>query len=405
LIRGVINMKEKWIFLIVMAAALLSTGCSKENLTDRGLNTKAAVENVQTARVSHSSIEDFYEATGTVKAKTTTDVSSNIMGRIVTLRVAEGDRVARGQVLIEIDNSDSKAQVDKTQAALTEAEASLTEVARSVEAAKAAVRTAEVNKRFAESTFGRYRELYDRRSVSAQEFDEAKAKLDSANSELDRSRANVQTIIAKNKQINARIQQARADIAGARVQAGYTKIVSPVSGILVKKFVESGATASPGVPLLSIEDNSQYRLEANVEESRSSLVRIGNRVNVQIDAVGRGDLMGTVAEILPVSDAASRSYIVKIDLPRDPAFRSGLYGIARFPLAQKEAITVPQAAMAARGPLTGVYVVGDDRTAQFRIVTTGRSSEGMIEILSGVSEGDEIAVSNIDKLSDGSKVK
>jgi RND family efflux transporter MFP subunit len=241
--------------------------------------------------------------------------------------------------------------------------------------------------------------------VSAQEYDEAKAKLDSAVSELDRSRANVQAITAKNKQINARIQQARADIAAAKVKAGYTKIVSPVSGVVVKKFVESGATASPGVPLLSIEDNSQYRLEANVEESRSSLIRIGNRVNVRIDAVDREDIMGTVAEILPVSDAASRSYTVKIDLPADRAYRSGLYGIARFPLAQKDAITVPLSAVVQRGPLTGVYVVGADGSVQFRIVTTGKTSEGMTEALSGVSEGDEIAVSNVEKLSDGKKIR
>jgi multidrug efflux system membrane fusion protein len=352
-----------------------------------------------------SSIEDFYEATGTVKAKTTTQVSANMMGRIISFPVAEGDTVTRGQVLVEIDSSESKAQLLKAQAGLLEAQASLVEIERSVDTANAAVRTAEANKQLAETTFGRYKELYDRRSASAQEFDEAQSRLKMAASELDRAKANVQMILSKNKQINARIEQARAEIANTKVYAAYSKIVSPASGIVVKKFAEPGATAAPGVPLLSIEDNSQYRLEAAVEESRSKLVQIGRRVNVRIDAIGQGEIMGTVAEVLPTSDAASRSYTVKIDLPANPLLKTGLYGLARFPLAQKDALTVPQTTIVQRGQLTGVFVVVPDGTVQFRIVTAGRTSEGMTEILSGISEGDEIATSDTGSLTDGTRVR
>jgi RND family efflux transporter MFP subunit len=269
----------------------------------------------------------------------------------------------------------------------------------------AAVRTAEANKRFVEVTFTRYEELYRRRSVSGQEYDEIVSRSSAATSELERANANVQTIVSKKAQIKARIEQAKADIANSKVYASYSHIVSPVSGVIVKKFVEIGATASPGSPLLLIEDNSKYRLEAAVEESRSKLVQIGKRVNVRIDAFGLDDIIGTVAEILPTSDASSRSFSVKIDLPANPLLRSGLYGVARFPLAQKEAITVPQTALVQRGQLTGVYVIGPDGTAHFRIVTTGKTSEGMVEVFSGVSEGDEVATSNIEKLNDSVRVR
>ena len=153
-----------------------------------------------------------------------------------------------------------------------------------------AVRTAEANKQLAETTFARYKELYDRRSASAQEFDEAQSRLDAATSELDRARANVQTILAKNKQINARIEQAKADIANTKVYEGYSRIVSPVSGIVVKKFAESGATASPGSPLLSIEDNSQYRLEAECRRVAFALISVGNRVNIRSTPSARANL-------------------------------------------------------------------------------------------------------------------
>lgn len=399
-------MKKK--FTLITAATLLTVfvaGCGKERTPNAIQPPATEAKNVSIAYVANSTIEDFYEATGTVKAKTTTQVSANKMGRIISFPAAEGDTVSRGQLLVEIDSSESKTQLLKAQASMNEAQASLIEVKRSVDSANAAVRTAEANKQLAETTFGRYKELFSRGSASAQEFDEAQSRLKVATSELDRAQANVQTILAKNKQINARIELAQADIASTKVLDGYSKVFAPVSGVIVRKFAELGATAVPGAPLLALEDNSQYRLEAAVEESRSKLVRLGSRVNVRIDALGGGEIMGTVIEVLPTSDAASRSSIVKIDLPANPLLRTGLYGLARFPLAQKEAITVPQASIVQRGQLTGVYVVGPEGAVHFRIVTTGKTSEGVVEILSGVAEGDEVASSDVDKLTDGTKVR
>jgi multidrug efflux pump subunit AcrA (membrane-fusion protein) len=307
--------------------------------------------------------------------------------------------------LVEIDNRESHAQLQKAQAGLREASAALTEIDRTAEAAAASVRTAESNKLLAAQTFARFKELYARRSASGQEFDEAQARLTSADSELVRAKANVQTVLSRKPQVNARIDQARADIANTKVYEGYRRIVSPVSGVVVKKFAESGAIASPGVPLLSIEDNSQYLLEVGVEETQSRLVRLGSRVNVRIDALAQAELFGTVAEILPSSDAASRTSTVKIALPASPLLKSGLYGLARFPVQQMQAITIPQTALVERGQLSGVYIVGADGIAQFRLVTTGKSSDGYVEILSGVSEGDDIVAANTAALSDGVKVR
>ena len=398
------DMKKKFGLIIsIVSAAFFLANCG--NTPETAKNTQPVVRSVAITKVTKSSMEDFYEATGTVKAKTATQVSANMMGRILSFPVVEGGTVSRGQTLVEIDNRESQTQLLKAQAGLQEAQATLIEIDKSVEAAGAGVRTAEASKHLAEATFGRFRELYKRRSASAQEFDEAQSNLKMATSEVERAKANVQTIVARKKQVNAKIEQAKADIAGSKVNEGYSRIVSPVSGIVVRKFAEAGATAAPGVPLLSIEDNSQYFLEAAVEESRSKLIQIGNRVNVRIDALGQGEFFGTVAEILPLADAASRSYTVKIALPANPSLKTGLYGLARFPIAQRDAITVPQTATVPRGQLTGVFVVGQDGTAQFRIVTTGKTAEGMIEVLSGVSEGDEIVTSDVNSISDGTKVR
>jgi len=272
-------------------------------------------------------------------------------------------------------------------------------------AANAGVKTAEANREIAEKTFARYKELFERKSASGQEFDEAQSKLKVAASELDRAKANVQTIISKKKQIDARIEQANADIAATKISEGYGKITSPVSGLIVKKFAEAGSIAAPGSPLLSIEDNSQYRLEAAVEESRSKLVQIGNRVNVRIDALGQGEFFGSVAEILPSADAASRSYTVKIDLPANPLLKTGLYGLARFPVEAKPAITIPQTAIIRRGQLSGVYIISSEGIAQFRIITIGKTADGLVEILSGLSEGDEFVSADAQRVTDGAKIR
>jgi len=389
---------------IAVAVAMSVAGCGK-NHTQNAVAAAEPIPHVSIAKVSRTSLADNYEATGTVTAKSTTQVSANLMGRVNSIRVSEGDTVSKGQVLVEIDDRDAEARVEKAQAGLREAQASLVEIDNSTTAANASVETAEANKQLADVTFTRYKELYGRRSVSGQEFDEALSRTNVATSELERAKANVQTIVSKKAQIAARIEQARADIANAKVYASYSRIVSPVSGVIVKKFVEPGAMASPGVPLLSIEDNSQYRLEATVGESHSQLVHIRDRVNVRIDALGTDEIVGIVAEILPTSDAASRSYTVKIDLPAIAELRTGLYGLVQFRRLEKETIGIPGTAIVQRGQLTGVYLVGPDGTVNFRIVTTGKTSDGMVEVLSGLNEGDEVASSDTGRLKDGTKVR
>lgn len=390
-----------------MAVSLiLLAGCGKKEAGEqKDERPLAEALNIPTAKVTLGSMADFYEATGTVKAKTTTQVAANLMGRIVSLPVIEGSTVSRGQVVVEIDNRENRAQLQKARAGLNEARAALLEIDKTAIAAGAAVKTAEAGKVLAEQTFARFKELYERKSVSGQEFDEAQSKLKMAASALDQAKANVQAILSKKEQINARIAQAEAEIVNLKVYESYSLITSPVSGIIVKKYAETGAIASPGMPLLAIEDDSHYRLEVAVEESRSRLARIGNRVNVKIDALGEGEFFGLVSEISPSADAASRSYTVKIDLPANPLLKTGLYGLARFPVEGKPAIMVPQTAIVQRGQLSGVYVVLPGGITQFRLVTAGKTGDGLVEVLSGLSEGDEFVSADTHRVNDGVKVR
>ena len=148
--------------------------------------------------------------------------------------------------------------------------------------------------------------------------------------------------------------------------------------------------AAPGVPLLTIEDTTRFRLEAIVDESQMGAVHLGEAVPVVIDSLGNQTITGKVVQIVPTADPASRTFTVKVDLPANPQIRSGLFGRARFARGERETMLVPQNAMIHRGQLDGVYVVGKDNIASLRYVTPGKPSGNQVEVLSGLENGERI---------------
>ena len=387
----------------IVSLAVFVTACEKKQ--QASTEKPPLVTGVHVEKVSASALDDFYEATGTVRAKTSTVLSSKVMGTVTALRVREGDRVSAGQTLIEIDNRDAAAQLQKTQAGLRQAQAGVAELEQSIAAAQSARASAEASKRLAASTLNRYQTLLDRKSVSPQEFDEVKARSQVAEAEAERAGKMLQMLIARQQQIAAQIDQAKADITSAQVMVGYARIASPISGIVTAKQVEVGSTASPGTPLLTVEDSSRYRLETTVEESQIGKVKLKDPVRVRIDAIGGEELSGTVVEILPAADSMSRSFTVKIDIPSAQALRSGLYGTARFVRGQRQGIAIPSKAVVQRGQLTGVFVVDDANIARLRLIKTGKAYGEQVEVLSGLNEGERIVIDGVAKLNDGVKVQ
>jgi RND family efflux transporter MFP subunit len=200
-----------------------------------------------------------------------------------------------------------------------------------------------------------------------------------------------------------RIDAAAAELRTAEIALGDTRIAAPATGVVVDRRVEPGDLAVPGQPLLVLDDPRVYRLEALVGESAVGRVGLGQRVPVVLDAIGR-TLEGRVAEIIPAADPASRTVTVKLDLPAAPGLRSGLFGRARFPAGERQALLVPIAALVERGQLTAVYVVDDERVARLRLVTSGARRADRVEILSGLEAGERVVVEGASRLTDGARV-
>lgn len=404
------SMRKKWVVIGIVSLVLMTTSCGKKE--EAVIEKPTLLQGVRIETIKLSPVQEDYEAVGTVRSKTTSVLSSKTVGNIVAVHVREGDRVRIGQVLIEIDDRDTRAQLQKAQAGLREVQDAQEEIDQNIRAAESAKEAAEAGRSLAAATFKRYNTLLEQKSVSQQEFDEVQAKLKVAEAEVDRAERMLQALRAKKSQLLAKMEQVKADIASAQVYVDYGRISSPINGIVTSKQAEIGLLAAPGVPLLTLEDNSSYRLEVSVEDSMLKKIRLDTPVTISIDALGPQEFSSRVTEVVPASDPGSRSFTVKIDFlvgkggsVGQPVLRSGLFGKAHFPIGQKQILKVPQKAILQSGQLVGVFTVDSSNTLRLRLIKTGKQYGDQMEVLSGLNDGDRIVVEGIERVKEGDRVE
>lgn len=372
-----------------LAGALLLGACgsSKEEAKKSAANEVPV--SVKAVTVEMATVPDAYEATGTVRARSTAMLSARIMGHIREVRVQAGDHVSAGQVVAVLDAREIETGVRSAEAARAEARSAVPEVDNAIAAAKAQLD-------LAESTWKRMKTLFDQKSITDQEMDEANAKRNMA-------QAGYRMALAKKAQLEDKIRQADEGLAQAGLQKGYATVTAPSAGVVIERKAEPGMLASPGMPIVTIEQAGAYRFEANVEEAMLAKIRPGMKATVELDAVG-SPIQTTVAEIVPAMDPMSRSFTVKLNLPGSASIRSGLFGRARFPMGEKKALAVPLSALVEQGQVQKVYVA-EQGSARSRLVTTGLRRGANVEVLSGLNAGEKVIAPVPAGLSDGSRVE
>lgn len=376
------------LILIPAAAAAILAGCGGKEAEKKAPSPAKPVA-VTTVKLAPAKLPEVYEATGTVRARTTSVLSARLMGHIREVRVQAGDTVKAGQVVAVIDAREIETALRQAQAARNEATSAAPEVDNAIAAAKAQLD-------LAQATFKRMKTLYDEKSITSQEFDEVSAKLRMAE-------ANHQMALAKREQLQAKIRQASEAIAQIEIQREYAEVKAPFDGVVVERRAEPGMLAAPGMPIAVVEQAGVYRLEAAVEESRLGKIRPGMPVTVRLDAFDR-EIKSTVAEVVPALDPASRTFTVKINLGAAPGIKSGLFGRALFHFGERDALAVPASALVEDGSVVRVFVVEQDR-ARSRMVSTGVRAGGSVEILSGLREGETVIAPRPAGLADGAPVE
>jgi RND family efflux transporter MFP subunit len=377
----------RWLAIAATALVLALAACGTSPEKARA---PEVVSGVRVVTASAQAVPDEIEAPGSVKSAATAEIAAQAMGTVQAVLVREGDPVRRGQLLVQIDDRELAARSSAAQSAIEEASAAREEAARAVAAAQA---QADVAKK----TYDRFSYLREQKSVSPQEFDEVEAKYRAANAGLEQTRARQQQVEAMNQRVQS---EARA----ASAVAGYTRVTSPLDGIVVRRNVEPGVMAMPGMPLLVVEETARYRLEVTVDAAAGVTLQRGAKARVTLDALPGRVLEGTVSELEAGADPATHTVAVKVNLPRDAAFRSGLFGRAWFARGERQALLAPRDSLVERGQLTGVYVVDGQGVARLRIVTLGHAMDDAVEVLSGLNEGDRVVAEPGSRELDGRKV-
>jgi RND family efflux transporter MFP subunit len=349
---------------VLGAAALLSlAACAAHEQSPSPSRVAAATEAVQL-----SAVPEMRVTTGTVRSSTVSPLSAKVMGNVTRVLVSEGDSVRRGQILLEIDARDIQARV-------AQANAGSRGVDEAILSANAAVAGASANAEFASATLRRFTALRERGSVSPHEFEEVSAKASGAGAELERAKRMRDQLIAQR-------DQARGGVAEAETFLSYATVRSPIDGIVTARFIDPGAQAAPGMPLLTVEDAASRRVETTVDESLAASLRPGQGVVID-------DVPTRIAHVASV-DPNTRSALVKIELPANSPLRSGSFVHVRFTTGSRNALTIPATAVATRGQLTMVYVVDGAGAARMRMVTLGETFGDRTEVLTGLEASERI---------------
>jgi multidrug efflux pump subunit AcrA (membrane-fusion protein) len=388
---------------LAAAAALGAAGCGREP-AEAPRATAPVVRGVHLVPAETAALADGVEAVGTVRSRTQRLLAAKVQGYVLEVHAREGDRVEPGRVLVTIDPREYAARVDRARAALAEASMSLEEARRAGEEAAAQHRSAEAEQRYAEAAEQRFRRLYQKELVAAQDWEATDLRRRAAQAAVEAARARIESVGARQSQMRERMAQARAELEVAEIALGDTRVAAPADGVVVERRVEPGNLAMPGPALLVLDDPRYYRLEAVVPESAVSGLRLGQSLPVTLDALGR-TVAGRVAELVPAADPATRTVTVKLDLPEGTPVRSGLFGRVRLPGAERRAVMVPVAAVTERGQLTGVFVVDEGGAARLRLVTLGARQGERVEVLSGLAAGERVAAPVPTGLADGARVE
>jgi RND family efflux transporter MFP subunit len=359
-----------WLLAIV---AVIVAGLFLRDIFNPGIEVQLATASMS----SPSQANAVLTASGYVVARRKAAVASKGTGRLVYLGVDEGDKVKKGQVIARLEDSDVVAAKNRARQDLRVAQADLNESRPNLE---------------------RMRTLLKQGFIAQAEYDIAEARY---------------------KRVVATIESAKFGLQEADVAVDNTRIIAPFDGTVLKKNADVGeivaplaGAASSRAAVVTIADMASLEVDADVSEANITRVNPEQACEITLDAYPQHRYPGYVSKIVPTADRAKATVLVKIKfreydqkvLPEMSAKISFLaVGAGNSAAAMKPVLTVPAAAVATRGGRSVVYQIREDRAVEIP-VTTGQKLAGLLEITSGLKDGDKIIGKIDDRLKDGVKV-
>ena len=328
-------------------AVIALAACGSEHEGDQHSSERLPTIKVGTQMVRREPHATTEEVVGTVRAKRHATLEPRLSGRITSLPVMLGQQVKAGALVARLDTAEIRARLEQAESSLEQAE----------------------------RDWNRTSALFEQQAATRAEYDAAQ------------SRHRVATAMA----------------AEAKAMMNYADIGAPFDGLVTRKWAEVGDFATPGKPLVSIEDPSLLQMEAEVPQAIAHHLALEDQIDVLVDGL-KEPLTGVVSEMAPATDPLTRTFQVKVDLPQQAGLNSGQFARLLVPLGESHVLRLPASAVVQRGQLEIVFVVSD-RQAHLRLVKTGKRIGDEWEILSGLDADASVVVEGADLLSDGQSVE
>ena len=349
-----------WGLIVVLMAALLVGGCGQ---TEEAV--KETEISVNTAQATERNIAKSVRYAGTVRGQNEVYLIAKVPARVTGIHVNPGDKVSQGQKLITLDSSDYQAAVAQAQAGVKAATLQLENARLGLE---------------------RTEKLHAAGAASQLQLEQAQSAYDGA-------------LVG--------VETANAGLAMASQQIGYCNLTSPINGVVGSINLSLGDTANPSSPAAVISETSQLEIEVRVSENEISFVEVGSPVDVYVRAVSDKAIEGQVASAATVPDPVKRNYGVKIRLDNpEGQIKSGMFAEVVVNTINKDnAVCVPTNAIVPKGARSVVYVVDEENRAREREVEIGIENTTYVEIIKGVSVGEEVITKGSTLVAEGTLVR
>ena len=289
-------------------------------------------------------------------------IASRLMGYIRNLTIQVGQTVTEGQLLFSIDPTDITGQIRQAQSASLQAKAALAD---------------------AKADYERFSTRYKQHSVTRQQFEKMKLQYEVA---------------------QQNVSAAEAGLEQARGQMRYAEVKAPFNGVVVQKLAVAGDLAAPGNPVLILENRQLMSVQVEVSSDLYRLLALGDAAMVTIEGQPQ-PFKATIANLVGAANPITRTHTVKLSLTGSPAgINSGAFARVAFNRGERNTLLVPKTAVQTRGGITGVFIVGDDQIARFRMVRTGLAQGDAVEIQAGVVAGEQVLITSRQTALNGDRI-
>lgn len=316
-----------------------------------GAAASHAGEQLAVAPVQYREVAQTYSVDGVVEAVRQSTVSAQIGGRVKEILFDVGDRVSRGQLILRIDEREAAQALAGSQAQVLQAQATMQN---------------------ARANYERAQQLYAQKFISQ--------------AGLDKAQADYRVALAQSAASSAGAGQ-------AGIAHGYTSVIAPYGGVVAARLVEVGEMVMPGKPLMTGFDPSEMRVIVSVPQYK--LADIGRRPEARVEVPSLQRWIDAAAvSVQPLADARTHSTQVRVNLPaNEQGIYPGMFVRTHFTIGKAKKLVIPVAAVLRRSEVVAVYVIGDKGVAKLRQVRLGDTSgEGLIEVLAGLKEGEQVAL-------------